>query len=184
METYIALLRGINVGKANRIAMEDLRALLSGLGYTHIHTLLNSGNVVFQAKGAKASTLGAQIMSAIATQLALDVLVIVKTSAEFDSAISENPLASRAVDPTRLLVAFAQDNPSLRVLAKIRALLVTSESFEVGANAAYLDCADGIHTSKAALALLGKLGKSCTTRNWATVLKLQELESAVSVKIK
>jgi uncharacterized protein (DUF1697 family) len=175
MHTYIALLRGINVGKAKRIAMADLRDLLSGLGCTQVTTLLNSGNVVFLAKKAKASTLGAQITSAIATQLALDVPVIVKTIAELDLVISENPLAKSAADPTRLLLALAQENSSLVALEKLHTLLSPQEAFAVGSYGAYLDCVNGIHTSKAALALLGKLGKFCTTRNWATVLKLQAL---------
>ena len=54
MTGYVALLRGINVGKAKRIAMADLRALLEGLGYTHVKTVLNSGNAVFDATGAVA----------------------------------------------------------------------------------------------------------------------------------
>ena len=48
---HVALLRGINVGTAKRVAMEDLRALMGGLGYGDVRTLLNSGNVVFSANG-------------------------------------------------------------------------------------------------------------------------------------
>ena len=69
MTTYVALLRGINVGKAKRIAMADLRALLEGLGYTDVATLLNSGNVVFKVGGGAAKRLAADISAAIATRL-------------------------------------------------------------------------------------------------------------------
>ncbi len=62
MPKFVALLRGINVGKAKRVSMENLRALLAGLGFTDVSTLLNSGNAVFQATGgASASTPGTSL---------------------------------------------------------------------------------------------------------------------------
>ena len=174
MTTFIALLRGINVGKAKRIAMADLRALLEGLGYTDVVTLLNSGNALFRATTGAPAQHAADIGKAIATQLKLEVPVLVKSAQELDAIAADNPFTD-APDPSRLVLAFAQDAKALSGLNAIGDLVVTPEAFAVGRHAAYLHCASGILDSKAGKALLGKVGNAVTTRNWATVLKLQAL---------
>ena len=177
MPTFVALLRGINVGKAKRVSMAELRALLSGLGYTDVATLLNSGNAVFRASRGTPAKHSANIAAAISTQLKVEVRVIVKSASELAAIISENPIKAGAAEHSRFLVAFVQDTKALSSLAAIESLVVPPEQFAVGKNAAYLLCAPGIMESKAGEALLGKAGKSATTRNWATVLKLQALAS-------
>ncbi|MDR7068786.1 uncharacterized protein (DUF1697 family) [Pseudoxanthomonas japonensis] len=175
MTTYIALLRGINVGKAKRIAMADLRALLEELGYTDVATLLNSGNVVFRSSKKTSAKIAAEISSAIAAQLTIDVPVIVKSTKELAAIIADNPFADTATDPSRLLVAFTPDAGTLSALDAIAPKVVAPEQFLVGTHAAYLHCASGILESKAGEALVGKAGRAATTRNWTTVLKLQAL---------
>lgn len=179
MPAFVALLRGVNVGKAKRVPMAELRALLGDLGYTGVATLLNSGNAVFQAtKGAPAEH-AAEIAGVIASRLRVDVPVIVKSAAELAAIVAENALAKEATDHSRLLVAFVQDPATLRGLAVIESLVVPPEKFLVGKGAAYLHCASGVLASKAGEALLGKSGKAATTRNWATVLKLQVLATGI-----
>lgn len=175
MQTFIALLRGINVGKAKRVPMAELRDLLTGLGYADVATLLNSGNVVFRAAKGTPAKHAAEITRAISTNLKVEVPVIVKSARDLAAIVSENPLAEKAHDHSRLLVAFVHDKKALSGVAAIDSLVVPPEQFVVGKNAAYLNCANGILASKAAGALLGKTGRLATTRNWATVLKLQAL---------
>jgi uncharacterized protein (DUF1697 family) len=175
MPTFVALLRGVNVGKAKRVPMAELRALLTGLGYTGVATLLNSGNAVFRASSGTPAKHSAGIAAAIATQLKVEVPVIVKSASELAAIVSESPIKAGAEEYPRLLVAFIQDTKALRSLASIEALVEPPEQFAIGNNAAYLLCAKGILQSKAGEALLGKAGKSATARNWATVLKLQAL---------
>ncbi|TQM16705.1 uncharacterized protein (DUF1697 family) [Pseudoxanthomonas sp. 3HH-4] len=175
MTAYIALLRGINVGKAKRIAMADLRALLEGLGYTDVATLLNSGNVVFKASKGAPKKLATDISAAIATRLGIAVPVIVVSAKDLALIAKENPFASTADDPSRLLVAFVAEAGVLATMSAIEPHVVAPEQFHVGAHAAYLHCASGILESKAAEVLLGKAGKAATTRNWATVQKLLAL---------
>jgi uncharacterized protein (DUF1697 family) len=175
MPRFVALLRGVNVGKAKRVPMAELRALLSGLGYTGVATLLNSGNAVFHAPRGTPAKHSADIAAAIATQLKVEVPVIVKSASELAAIISENPIKTGAKEHPRFLVAFVQDAKALSSLAAIESLVVPPEQFSVGKNAAYLLCATGILESKAWQALLGKAGKSATTRNWATVLKVETL---------
>ena len=177
MPTFVALLRGVNVGKGKRVPMADLRALLSAQNYTDVATLLNSGNAVFRAARGKPAKHSADIAAAISTRLKVEVPVIVKSASELAAIISDNPIRAATDEHPRLLVAFVQDAKALSSLVAIGSLVVPPEQFAVGKNAAYLFCAAGILESKAGKALLGKAGKSATTRNWATVLKLQALAS-------
>ncbi|MGK2926903.1 MAG: DUF1697 domain-containing protein [Lysobacterales bacterium] len=167
----------MNVGKAKRVPMAELRALLGELGYTGVATLLNSGNAVFRSAKRAPAKHAAEIARAIATRLKVEVPVIVKSAKELSVIVSENMLADGAHDRSRLLVAFVQDPKALSSIADIEPLVVPPEQFHVGTSAAYLHCASGILESKAGAALLGKAGKQATTRNWATVLKLQALAS-------
>jgi uncharacterized protein (DUF1697 family) len=175
MPVQVALLRGINVGKAKRIAMADLRALLEGLGHTGVATLLNSGNVVFKASKGAPKKLAADISAAIAAQLGIEVPVIVVSGKDFARIAKDNPFAETAPDPSRLLIAFVPDASALSDVSAIAPLIVAPEQFHVGTHAAYLHCARGILESKAGEALVGKAGKAATTRNWATVQKLLAL---------
>ena len=175
MPKFVALLRGINVGKAKRVPMADLRALLTELGYTDVATLLNSGNAVFQATRGTQAQHAANIAAAISEQLKMEVPVIVKSAKELSAIVAENQLAEQATNHSHFLVVFAQDNTTLSGLGAVESLVVLPEQFLVGKNAAYLHCASGILESKAGKALLGKAGRSVTTRNWATILKLQAL---------
>ena len=174
MSTHIVLFRGINVGKAKRIAMAELKAMFEDLGYTNVRTLLNSGNVVFKAGKGVPKKLAADISAAIATHLGIEVPVIVVSTKELALIVGENPFAS-ADDPSRLLVAFVAEVGTLSAMSAIEPHVVAPEQFHVGTHAAYLHCASGILESKAAEALLGKTGKAASTRNLATVLKLQAL---------
>jgi uncharacterized protein (DUF1697 family) len=177
MPTFVALLRGVNVGGAKRVPMAELRALLSGLGYTSVATLLNSGNAVFRASTGTPVKHSTAIATAISSQLKVEVPVIVKSARELATIVSENPINAGTDQHSRFLVAFVQDAKAMSSLAVIESLVVPPEQFAAGKNAAYLFCAAGILESKAGAALLGKAGKSATSRNWATVLKLHALAS-------
>jgi uncharacterized protein (DUF1697 family) len=175
MPTFVALLRGVNVGKAKRVPMLELRALLLRLGYTGAATLLNSGNAVFRAAGGAPAKHAANIAAAITATFSIDVPVIVKSAGELAAIVSENPINAPASQHSRLLVAFVQDTKALPGLAAIEALVEAPEQFAVGKRAAYLLCAPGILESRAGAALLGKAGRSATTRNWTTTLRLEAL---------
>lgn len=177
MPTFVALLRGINVGTAKRVPMAELRALLSGLGYTDVATLLNSGNAVFRARGGSPARHARDIAGAIAARFRMDVHVIVKSARELTTILAENPIPAGADQHSRFLVAFVQDARALSRVAALTPMVAPAERFAVGSQAAYLLCTDGILESKAASALLGKAGREATTRNWATVMKLQTLAS-------
>jgi uncharacterized protein (DUF1697 family) len=148
MSRYVALFRGINVGKAKRIAMADLRALLGELGYTEVATLLNSGNAVFTGKTAAPDKQAAKIRAAVAKQLGVDAHVIVKSGEDIAGMVAGNALEKIATDHSRLLVAMTQD---CRALAKLPSLATAArgrEKVHVGKQAAYVWCANGILESE------------------------------------
>lgn len=178
MTRFVALFRGINVGKAKRIAMADLRALLQTLGYTEVHTLLNSGNAVFNAAEGTALQHARDIQAAVAKTLGVDALVIVKSAKEMDAIVAGNSLSEIATDPSRLLVAMTQDARALVHLKKMADTDWDVEDLHLGQHAAYLWCADGILESKVAALLLKDLTHTGTTRNWATLEKIQALMAA------
>jgi uncharacterized protein (DUF1697 family) len=175
MPRYVALFRGINVGKAKRIAMADLRALLGKLGYTDVQTLLNSGNAIFTAATAPAGQHAERIREAVLGKIGVDARVIVKSATEIAAIVAGNELGGIADDPSRVLVAMTAD---ARLLASARALTRTewgNEKLHVGKHAAYVWCANGIIESKVLAALLKGLNGTGTTRNWATLAKIHAL---------
>jgi uncharacterized protein (DUF1697 family) len=171
----VALIRGINVGRAKRVAMADLRALVEGLGYSNVRTLLNSGNVVYTSPGVAPGDSAARIEQALATELGVSARVTVLASAELAAAVAENPLLEVADDPTRLLVSVFR-HPADR--SKLESLLKQDwapERLALGERVAYLWCAGGILESRVAEAVGRALGDGVTSRNWATVMKLHAL---------
>jgi uncharacterized protein (DUF1697 family) len=175
MSECIALLRGINVGRARRIAMGDLRKLFEGLGHLNVRTLLNSGNVVFQSPRPNTRKLAKSIEAAITAKCGFSTAVTVITAKDLARIIKENTLLPLAKDPSRHLVAFAADP---KRLAPLRVMLKESwdpDALAFGSSAAYLWCATGILESKLNLTFARKAAASVTMRNWATVLKLQAI---------
>jgi len=177
----IALLRGINVGRAKRIAMADLRKLLTDLGFGDVRTLLNSGNVVFNCNARDARLSAVRIEEALVMKLGVAARVTVLDAEQLDGVVEDNSLCDLAEDHSRLLVAVL-NNPADR--AKLEALAHQDwkpEAFAVGRWAAYIWCADGILASRAAAAVGKAVGEDAfTTRNWTTINKLHALAGSQS----
>lgn len=175
MATQIALFRGINVGKAKRIAMADLRAMFEALGYTEVRTLLNSGNVVFDAGRSSTATNAKRIVAALIEHTGVSANAVVVGAKTLDAAITGNPFLDRMDDPSRMLVGFiaeGADRAPLQMLVES----TVGEHVALGADALYLWCPDGILDSAFATKLVGpKFRDLVTSRNWSTVIKLQAL---------
>lgn len=170
----VALLRGVNVGRAKRVAMADLRALVEALGYGEVRTVLGSGNVVFTAPGAAAES-ARRIEAALASKLGLVSRVTVLTAADLAAVVAENPLRQGAESPSRLLVAILSRPADRARLDPLMGRDWTPDALALGARVAYLWCPLGILVSPLAQAVGRALGEWATTRNWATVLKLNAL---------
>lgn len=171
----LALIRGINVGRAKRVAMADLRTLFSDFGYVEVRTVLNSGNVLFTAPGETSGEIAPKIERALLLRLDLDARVMVLSAPDVTTVMSECTLLDRAEDHAKLVVALpfmAGD------MGKLEPLMDTDwgdESLALGSRAAYLYCAHGVADSKLGKAVMRALKDALTTRNWATMLKVQAL---------
>jgi uncharacterized protein (DUF1697 family) len=171
----VGLLRGINVGRAKRVAMADLRAIVEGLGYGGVRTLLNSGNVVFDAPGTVPGEAARRIEEALMARLGIRSRVTVLTAMELAAAIDDNPLVAVAADPARFLVAVLAETAGRTLLAQLAEQEWEPEALALGARVAYLWCPTGILASRLLESVGRLLGDGVTTRNLATMMKLGAL---------
>jgi uncharacterized protein (DUF1697 family) len=169
------LIRGINVGKAKRVAMSDLRALVEDLGYRDVRTLLNSGNVVFTVPASDRKAPATRIEKAIATRLGLSARVTVLTAAEVAEVVSGNPFGKIADNPSRLLVTVLIDPAHRKRLLPLARQDWAPDNLSVGARAAYLWCPQTTLESRLVVAVNRLLADGATTRNWATMMKIHDL---------
>ena len=174
--TWIALLRGVNVGRAKRVAMADLRSLLEGLGCTEVRTLLNSGNAVFGAPArATAAALARAIEAAVRAKLGVESRVFVFAATTLAEVLAAHPLRAVANDEAKLLVAILAPDVERRVLDVLAARDWAPDGLALGPRAAYLWCASGMLDSPVSQAFAKALGDQATARNWATMNKLAAL---------
>lgn len=172
---HVALIRGINVGRAKRVAMADLRVLMADLGYRDVRTVLNSGNIVFTVPPRAHADAAGRIEQALASRLGVSARVIVLAAAELAATMADNPLGDITDNPSRLLV-FVFAKPADR--SKLKPLTERDwapEALAIGRRAAYLWCPAGIIESPLAAVLGRILGDAVTSRNWATMTKLHAL---------
>lgn len=175
MAVKIALLRGINVGSHNRIAMADLRELLASLGYSDARTLVQSGNIVLTAD-VSSEQLARKLELEIAGRFDVETPVIVRTRDEFAAAVALDPLGQVADQHKLYQVSFLSGEPDPEALEKIAAVDVAPERFVHAGREIYAWHPQGIHSSRLARLLTDKrLGVTATARNWKTTVKLLEM---------
>jgi uncharacterized protein (DUF1697 family) len=171
--TFIALLRGVNVGGKSLVSMAELRSLFTSLGFGDVQTYVQSGNVVFAARG-KAERLAARIEREIAAAFDVKPAVILRTPAELERAAKGNPYAR--ADTSKLHVVFLDRAPTKSALAKLDPDRSPGDELTVKRREIYLHLPKGAGRSKLTLDYLERvLGVRGTQRNWKTLLKLIEL---------
>ncbi len=178
LQTYVVLLRGINVGGKTKISMSDLRTLLTGLGAEDVRTHLQSGNAVLRSRMA-ATRLTAAVEKAIARELSLEVTVLVRTSAQLVRVVASNPFSGKAKAPAKVHVAFLAAAPGRARVQALDPKRSEPDEFRVAGREIYLYYPNGYGRTKINNAYFEKqLGVAATTRNWNTVTKLAELANA------
>ncbi len=172
----VVLLRGINLGARNRIAMAELRELLSGAGSRDVRTYLQSGNVVLTSD-AGADRLARDCERLLSERFGFEVPVVVRDRDQLAEVVRLNPLGDIATDPKRYQVSFLSAAPDADVVRQLAALATEPERIVAIGRELYAWHPDGIARSKlsAALASSRKLGVTATARNWTTVMKLLSL---------
>lgn len=174
MTTYIGLLRAINLGAHNKIAMSDLRALLEKLGFVDPKTLILSGNVVFKSAERSAATIEQVLEAATAKQLGVTTDYFIRSAGEWQAAIAANPFRAEAKrDPARLVAMCLKEAPTAEAVRALQAAITGGEVVRAKGRVAYIVYPDGQGRSKLTIAKIEKmLGTRGTARNWNTVLKL------------
>jgi uncharacterized protein (DUF1697 family) len=174
--TYAALLRGINVGRNKRIGMADLRALVEGLGHESVRTHLQSGNVVFGSPKRSAKPLEAAIEDAIASELGMDVTVMVRRADELAAVVDASPFSGRTDDPKMIHVAFLSEKPRAAAVKGFGIEEFAPDEMAIVGREAHLLYPDGYARTKLTNAVIEKrLGVRATSRNWRTVTALADL---------
>jgi uncharacterized protein (DUF1697 family) len=180
---YLALLRGINVGGRNKVAMADLRLIATDLGYPDVATYIQSGNLLFSSDGTNAAEHARALERAIAERLHVQPAVVVISAAELARTIADNPFPDEANDRC-LHAVFRAGEPSAAELARIaetvgrvRAKGSSDDAVVVG-RTLFLHTPDGFGRSELAARLIsGSSGAALagTARNWATVTRLMAM---------
>jgi len=177
MPNYIALLRGINVGGHNAVAMSDLRDLLTDLGFAGATTLLQSGNIVFQATAQTSTSLESMLEKETAKRLGVSVDYIVRSASEWAKVVAANPFPKEAKeDPGHLIVMSLKTAAPAKSGSALEASIKGRETVHAARKHLYIVYPDGMGTSKFTGALIERVvGSRGTARNWNTVLKLLAL---------
>jgi uncharacterized protein (DUF1697 family) len=172
---HIVLLRGINIGSRNRVAMPKLRDVLTGAGFGDVKTYVQSGNVVLSATGS-ADQVARKCERLIVDEFGLDVPVVVRTRAQLAKVVQRNPLRKVATDPKRHQVSFLTGKLAADVVRKLEEVAAPTERFVVSGREVYAWHPAGVARSKLWAMLAGRdLGVTATSRNWTTVTTLLEL---------
>ncbi len=178
-QAYVALLRGINVGGANRLPMARLRTLFIEAGASDVETLIQSGNVVFAATMASAPNIVDDVAGGIGLEFGFAAPIVLRNSAAWKALITGNPFLARGVDPSTLHALCLSQIPSAEALARLGPNRSPGDEFVVRGQDVYLRLPSGVARTKLTNAWFdSKLDVVSTLRNWRTVLKLGELVAA------
>lgn len=175
--TYIALLRGINVGGRNKLPMAELKEIVSKAGGEAVRTYIQSGNVVYEAD----EDLGSAISAALEQEKELRVPVVTRTANQLAAVLAGNPFlkADPELDIKTLHVAFLAAAPTAEQVANLDPDRSPPDAFHVDGDVVYLSYPNGLGRSKLTNAYLdSKLKTVSTVRNWKTCLKLAEMVGA------
>lgn len=171
MTTWVLLLRAVNVGSRNTLAMADLRALLTDLGHQQVRTVLNSGNATFTSPRRSAPALAAQVEQELANRCGLRVRATVRTRGQLLHVVENIPpqIAATAYPLVSVLI----DQPTPQALRSLREWDVAPERLAVGEGVLYLGYAGPMHASALQTGAIEKrLGVAQTARTPATLRKL------------
>jgi uncharacterized protein (DUF1697 family) len=173
---FVALLRGINVGKSRRVAMADLRTALEEAGYPGVVTHLQTGNVVLSSSERSAAKVERALEDSLRAGLDLDVAVMVRSAAQLAKLLEDNPLLGRGADTKPLAIGFLKAKPPAAAARKVADADFGRDEFELRGTELYLRYPDGLGRSKMSSAFFERtLDTPITVRNWSVVTKLVQL---------
>jgi uncharacterized protein (DUF1697 family) len=174
--TFIALLRGVNVGGRNLVPMAELRELCEGLGWADVRTYIASGNLVFEAEGDE-GRVARELQSAVERRFGIETPAIVRSAAAWKAYVDGNPFSNASErEPGLVMLALANRAPDDGAAETLRARARDGERIEPVGDALWIHYPSGSGRSKLSPGTLDKaVGSPVTTRNWRTVVKLWEM---------
>jgi uncharacterized protein (DUF1697 family) len=177
MTTYIALLRGINVGANKRMKMDKLRSTCQSLGFEDVKTYIQSGNIVFRAAKLSGAALVKKLGECIVRDFGFSADVITRTQEEMGRIIENNPLLKeKGIDESKLHVVFLSEKPAPASLRKLQELTLSPDRVRSLGREIYFYFPNGVSGSSLWKHPLDReVGISGTMRNWNTVNKLYEM---------
>jgi uncharacterized protein (DUF1697 family) len=178
-DCYIGLLRGINVGGANRLPMKELMAAAADADFSQAQTYLQSGNIVFRAKGQSRTDIPPRLNAAIRRRVNLDIPVIIRDSVEWSRVIDANPFPEAAENPKSLHVFILAEQPESTAIRALEARDFGTDRWRLTDDALYLHLPDGIGRSKLGGSVERILKVAMTARNWTTMIALRDLANAL-----
>lgn len=180
IQTYISLLRGINVGGHRKVKMEELKTLYEGLQFQNVSTYIQSGNVVFQTSLNNCKHLSDLISEELNKQFGFPVPVIVKKIAEFQDIYENNPFLKQNMDTQKLYAIFLSDDPDEYAIDQI-AEKSKEDIFVLYKSTIYLFCSNRYGKTKLTNTFFeNNLKVVATTRGWASVSKIYQIAQKLS----
>lgn len=180
MHTYIALLRGINVGGNSQLPMRELTPLLEGLGLQNVKTYIQSGNVVFQTERTDRAALGQAITEAIRQSHGFAPYVLLLDGKELAAALAANPFPEGEAEPKSLHLFFMDGSPQNYDTQALDRVKAADERYQLIGQVFYLHAPAGIGRSKLAATMGKGWGVNITARNWRTVSQVMALARQVA----
>ena len=178
MPRHAVLLRAVNLGSTNTVAMPRLRDALTAAGFDDVVSYVQSGNVVVSSS-LSAARVEAAVHDVIAAEFGLDIRVIVRSAAQLRKVVAGNPWPKAADDPARLVVVFLAGKPAKDALKDVDAAAYEPERFALAGTELYLWYVNGQGRSRFPAGFWEKrIGVPGTARNWNTVTKMLELTGA------
>lgn len=169
----VALLRGVNVGGNNKLAMRDLVAVFEALGCRDVRTYIQSGNVVARAPASAVDGLADAAAKALHDGFGLAVPVVLRTGDALAAAVADNPYLAAGAEPATVHVMFLRDAPTAAQLATLDPARSPGDAYTVRGRDVLLHCPNGLARTKLTNDYFDRrLATVSTVRNWKTVLTL------------
>lgn len=174
---YIALLRGINVSGQKKITMKDLAKVFANMQFSEVQTYIQSGNVLFTAAAQKEEKLTDKIEQTLADTYGFEVQVVIRTGAEWQKLSKNHPFLKKGeAKSDGRYVTLLRDRADAKSLPALAPYCIAGEEFVAAGREIYLSYPAGQGKTKLTNQVIEKkLGTVATTRNWNTVLAIQDL---------
>jgi uncharacterized protein (DUF1697 family) len=181
MQTYIAILRGINVSGQKMIPMKELKSLFEALNFQEVSTYIQSGNVLFRAEPTDPQVLAARIESQLLDQYHFQVPVLIRTAGDLQAAMGRNPFLQQSnIEADKLHITFLADIPAQARIDQVASGQYDPDEYHISGREVFLYCPQGYGRTKLNNTFLEKkLGVTATTRNLKTVRQLISLAEAI-----